>query len=81
MEYNPTPDHLFQINDNPQLLDKNNNKYLHTMNAKLIFLSKGTIPNLQESVTFLMTRVKGPSDDYHKHFPGHQIYDMTQKHP
>ena len=38
MENTPTADHLFDINDNPQLLDEYTKQYFYMMTAKLIFL-------------------------------------------
>ena len=56
---NPTKDHLFDINDNPQLLDENTKTYFHTMTSKVLFLSKSSSPDLQKSPSFLKKRVKG----------------------
>ena len=57
MENNPVVYHLFDINDNTQLINNNTNKYFYMTNFKLLFLSKGARPDLQELVAFLTEQV------------------------
>ena len=64
----PAGNHLFQVNnDDLTTLDKDTAEMFHTNVAKLIFLCKRARPDIQTSVAFLCTRVKGPDqDDYKK---------------
>ena len=59
----PPPEYnLFDINNNKQLLYKNTKKYFHMMAAKLMFVSKGAIPDLQGKVAFLTINPRGTTN-------------------
>jgi hypothetical protein len=64
----PSLSHLLQVNcQNPTLLDKNTAELFHTLNAKLLYLSKHGRPDILLPVSFLCSRVKSPDqDDYRK---------------
>ncbi len=63
----PAGDHLFTINDTPEMLSKADAEYFHHMTARLLFLAKRARPDIQTPVAFLSTRVKAPDrDDYKK---------------
>ena len=65
----PTPaaQHLFSVNDNPDLLSEDVALMFHHIVTKSLFLSKHRRPDLQTAIAFLSTRVKMPdSDDYKK---------------
>jgi hypothetical protein len=63
----PAAGHLFEVNENPQLLDENTANMFHHNVAKLLFLCKRARPDIQTAVAFLCTRVKSPdADDYKK---------------
>ena len=47
MKNTPGEDHLFDINGNPQILDEDTKQYFHTMDTRLLFLSKRARPDLQ----------------------------------
>ena len=63
----PAPSHLFEVNENdPKMLDKTRSDFFHHNVAKLLFLCKRARPDIQTSVAFLCTRVKGPDEDDYK---------------
>jgi len=64
----PAGSHLFEVNsDNPVMLNEENATFLHHYVAKSLFLCKRARPDIQPTVAFLCTRVKGPdTDDYKK---------------
>ena len=61
----PTPaaKHLFEVNQNPELLDEKKAQLFHHHVAQLLFLSKRARPDLQTAVAFLCTRVQKPDLD------------------
>ena len=59
----PAVCHLFDIDKNPQMPDNNTKQYLNTITDKLLFLSKSSKPNLQESVSLLTKRIRGSDED------------------
>jgi Reverse transcriptase (RNA-dependent DNA polymerase) len=63
----PAANHLFEVSETPVALDKLTSEMFHHFTAKLLFLCKRARPDLQLTVAFLTTRVKGPdTDDYKK---------------
>ena len=63
----PAASHLFEVNDNnPQPLNEERAMFFHHYVAKALFLCKRARPDIQTSVTFLSTRVKGPDEDDYK---------------
>jgi hypothetical protein len=63
----PAAEHLFQIQDNIELLDESNSEFFHATVAKLLFLCKRGRPDIQTAITFLCTRVQHPTrHDYNK---------------
>ena len=56
----PNVEHIFEVIDNPQLLDEGVKQYFHTMNYNILFLSKRARTDLQEAVAFLMKKMKVP---------------------
>jgi len=63
----PAASHLFKVNDNnPQPLNEERAMFFHHYVAKALFLCKRARPDIQTSVTFLSTRVKGPDEDDYK---------------
>ena len=63
----PAPSHLFEVNENdPKMLDKTRSDFFRHNVAKLLFLCKRARPDIQTSVAFLCTRVKGPDEDDYK---------------
>jgi hypothetical protein len=63
----PAADHLFQIKDGIELLDKVNNDLFHATVAKLLFLCKCRQPDIQTVIAFLCTCVQHPTQhDYNK---------------
>jgi hypothetical protein len=59
----PLANHLFQVKDNAERLDKETVQLFHPNLAKLLFLCKLAPPNVQTTVTFLTTRVQEPDID------------------
>lgn len=60
-------EHLNEINAEASLLDDEQKEYFHATTAKLLFLCQRARPELQEAVSFLMTRVMKPDvDDWKK---------------
>jgi hypothetical protein len=57
----PAAEHLFQIQDNIELLDESNSEFFHATVAKLLFLCKRGRPNIQTAIAFLCTRVQQPT--------------------
>jgi Reverse transcriptase (RNA-dependent DNA polymerase) len=63
----PAANHLFEVNEDAVPVDKATAEFFHHMTAKLLFLCKRARPDIQTTVAFLSTRVKGPdADDYKK---------------
>jgi len=58
---------LFNVNPEGTKLDEKHSILFHHFVAKLLFLCRRALPDLQTSMAFLSTRVKAPdSDDYKK---------------
>ena len=63
----PAAEHLFQIQDNIELLDETTSEFFHATVAKLLFLCKRGRPDIQTAIAFLCTRVQHPTvHDYNK---------------
>ena len=65
----PVASHLFQVKEleDTELLDSDLANDFHHFTAKLIFLAKRTIPDIQTTVVYLCMRVKGlDTDDWKK---------------
>jgi hypothetical protein len=63
----PAAEHLFQIQDNIELLDESDRKFFHATVANLLFLCKHGRPDIQTATAFLCTRVQQPiKHDYNK---------------
>jgi hypothetical protein len=63
----PAAKHLFEVNENPDLLTEERAQFFHHNVAKLLFLCKRARPDTQTAVAFMSTRVKTPDqDDYKK---------------
>jgi hypothetical protein len=63
----PAAEHLFQIQDNIELLDEHNSEFFHAIVDKLLFLCKRERTNIQTAIAFLCTRVQQPTrHDYNK---------------
>jgi len=63
----PAAEHLFQVNDDAEALDKTDSDLFHSVTAKLLFLCKRARPDIQTPIAFLCTRVRNPdADDYKK---------------
>jgi hypothetical protein len=59
--------HLFEVNESADKLDKETSQLFHHNVAKLLFLCKRAEPDVQGAVAFLTTRVQQPDvDDYKK---------------
>jgi hypothetical protein len=52
---------LFSIDQNSDLLNKNEKETFHTITAKLLYLSKRSRPDILTSIAFLTTRVQSPN--------------------
>jgi len=57
----PASNHLFEVNNDPVLLDQATSDMFHTNVAKLLFLSKRARPDIQTAMAFLCTQVKAHS--------------------
>jgi hypothetical protein len=63
----PTANHLFTVNEDPELRDEKTSEMYHYNTGTLLFLSKHARLDIQVSVAFITTRVKVPDkDDYKK---------------
>ena len=63
----PTAKHLFQVNEECELLSRSKSELFHSVTAKLLYLEKRARPDIETAVTFLTTRVSSPtSDDWKK---------------
>jgi hypothetical protein len=51
----PVANHLFDVNEKPEYLTKEQAELFHHLTAKILFLSKWVWPELQMAVAFLMT--------------------------
>ena len=59
----PAAEHLFNVDPNKPVLDKERKEEFHTITAKSLFVSNRTRPDLNPTVPFLCTRTKNPSED------------------
>jgi hypothetical protein len=57
----PASNNLFSIDQNSDLLNKNEKETFHTITAKLLYLSKRSRPDILTSIAFLTTRVQSPN--------------------
>ena len=55
--------HLFEVNENGNLLDIKRKEFFHTMTAKLLYIMKRARPDIELTVSFLCTRVRNPNED------------------
>ena len=63
----PAQHHLFQVNEDAELLDKNKKEIFHRVTAKLLYLVKRARPDPETLVSFLTMRVtKSDVDDWEK---------------
>jgi len=63
----PAGSRLFEVNTNDAvMLDEKKAAFFHHYVAKSLFLCKRARPDIQPTVAFLCTRVKGPDEDDHK---------------
>jgi hypothetical protein len=63
----PAAEHLFQIQDNIELLDESDGEFFHATVAKLLFLCKLGRPDIQTAIAFLCTCVQQPTKhDFNK---------------
>ena len=62
----PAAEHLFEVNENAQKLDKQRAERFHKYVAKLLFAAKRARPDIQTAIAFLCTRVKEPDVDDEK---------------
>ena len=62
----PAADYLFEVNDQPNLLNSEKTDFFHHMVAKLLFICKRGRPGIQTAVAFLCTQVKEPDEDDYK---------------
>ena len=54
---------LFKVDDECVKLCKRDKIIFHQLVAKLLFLSKSARPDINPTISFLMTRVKNPDED------------------
>ena len=59
----PAAEHLFEVCDNAEKLDKKTKQTFHTTTARSLFVGKRARPDIQPTVAFLCTRVKEPDED------------------
>ena len=59
----PAALHLFDIDEAKPTMDAARIEKYHHLTAKLLYLSKRARPDIQTAVSFLCTRVKGPTED------------------
>ena len=63
----PAANHLFQTNENAEKLGVTDAVLYHHLVAKLLYLGKGTRPDLLTAISFLCTRIQNPDvDDFKK---------------
>jgi len=58
----PATENLYQVRDSP-LLSLHQREVFHSRVAKLLYLAKKVRPNILTAVSFLTTRVQGPTED------------------
>ena len=59
----PAAAHLFNVNEQPTLLSKDQAEVFHHFVAKSLFLTKCACPDIAIAVSFLTTCVKSPDED------------------
>ncbi|MCP4273445.1 MAG: hypothetical protein GY781_16070, partial [Gammaproteobacteria bacterium] len=59
----PAAEHLFQVNEDPELLSAEDANKFHELVAKALFMCKRARPDIQTTVAFLTTRVQAPDKD------------------
>ena len=59
----PAANYLFDVDQDPPLVDEERAQLFHAYVAKTLFLCKHARPDLQTAVAFITTRVKGPNED------------------
>ena len=63
----PAANHLFNVNEDSEPLDKIRAEKYHHLTAMILYLAKKTRPDVQTATAFLTTRVQSPSlDDWKK---------------
>lgn len=62
-EKTPASKHLFEVNEDPKLLNEKRKQFFHTYVAKLLYLCKRARPDVATAVAFLCTRVQHPDED------------------
>ena len=76
----PAAEHLFMVNERAAKISINLAEEYHTTVAKGLFLCKRARPDLQPTVPFLCTRVKGPDeDDWKKLLRMMKYLDLTKE--
>jgi hypothetical protein len=55
--------HLWDVNENCELVSKEQANVFHLVSAKLLFISKRTRTNIEPTVAFFTTRVRNPNKD------------------
>jgi hypothetical protein len=65
--HTPAGAHLFEVNDECSKLNEDDRKLLHSITAKLLFVSKRGRPDIQVPISFLTSRVtRADRDDWKK---------------
>jgi hypothetical protein len=59
----PAAAHLWDVNDECELLDEDKMVIFHSVTAKLLFVTKRTRPDIEPAVAFCTTRVQKPNKD------------------
>ena len=63
----PAKSHLFEISDDRDALTSKKHRIFHSCVAKLLFIAKGSRPDILAAISFLTTRVTKPNvDDWGK---------------
>ena len=62
----PAAHHLFDIAEYSTKISQSDSDIFHHFVAKLLYLSNRAHPDIQISVSFLCTRVRGPDTNDHK---------------
>jgi hypothetical protein len=67
LAHTPAGAHLFEVNDECSKLNEDDRKLLHSITAKLLFVSKRGRPDIQVPISFLTSRVtRADRDDWKK---------------
>ena len=63
----PGAPHLWEVNDNSEVLDTEKAKIFHSVAAKLLYVTKRTRPEIEPKVAYFTTRVENNNvDDWKK---------------